>query len=114
MCLILCRIFLLDPETQSLKEHLIEELDYVLVPTEAWNKLVTWYGCIEGQQPVVRKVSMGEESYLQLGLLTLSLPSVCDVYFARCEFRQNPQQLIGDNMMGFFSLSERMTSQYYS
>ncbi|KAK2534482.1 Usp4 isoform A [Columba livia] len=45
-----------DPESQSLKEHLIEELDYVLVPTEAWNKLVTWYGCIEGQQPIVRKV----------------------------------------------------------
>ncbi|NXN41823.1 UBP4 hydrolase, partial [Rhinoptilus africanus] len=45
-----------DPETQSLKEHLIDELDYVLVPTEAWNKLVTWYGCMDGQQPIVRKV----------------------------------------------------------
>ncbi|NXF38230.1 UBP4 hydrolase, partial [Nyctibius bracteatus] len=45
-----------DLETQSLKEHLIDELDYVLVPTEAWNKLLTWYGCIEGQQPIVRKV----------------------------------------------------------
>ncbi|XP_009332508.1 PREDICTED: ubiquitin carboxyl-terminal hydrolase 4-like [Pygoscelis adeliae] len=45
-----------DPETQSLKEHLIDELDYVLVPTEAWNKLVMWYGCIDGQQPIVRKV----------------------------------------------------------
>ncbi|NXD79917.1 UBP4 hydrolase, partial [Halcyon senegalensis] len=45
-----------DPETQTLKEHLIDELDYVLVPTEAWNKLVTWYGCIDGQQPIVRKV----------------------------------------------------------
>ncbi|XP_068264884.1 ubiquitin carboxyl-terminal hydrolase 4 isoform X2 [Nyctibius grandis] len=45
-----------DLETQSLKEHLIDELDYVLVPTEAWNKLVTWYGCIDGQQPIVRKV----------------------------------------------------------
>ncbi|XP_009991770.1 PREDICTED: ubiquitin carboxyl-terminal hydrolase 4 [Chaetura pelagica] len=45
-----------DPETQTLKEHLIDELDYVLVPTEAWNKLVTWYGCIEEQQPIVRKV----------------------------------------------------------
>ncbi|XP_062441818.1 ubiquitin carboxyl-terminal hydrolase 4 isoform X6 [Rhea pennata] len=44
-----------DPETQSLKEHLIDELDYVLVPTEAWNKLVTWYGCIDGQEPIVRK-----------------------------------------------------------
>ncbi|NXE64439.1 UBP4 hydrolase, partial [Calcarius ornatus] len=39
-----------------LKEHLIDELDYVLVPTEAWNKLVAWYGCIDGQQPIVRKV----------------------------------------------------------
>ncbi|XP_054243396.1 ubiquitin carboxyl-terminal hydrolase 4 isoform X2 [Indicator indicator] len=45
-----------DPETQSLKEHLIDELDYVLVPTEAWDKLVMWYGCIDGQQPIVRKV----------------------------------------------------------
>nr|XP_060621716.1 ubiquitin carboxyl-terminal hydrolase 4 [Anolis sagrei ordinatus] len=45
-----------DSETQTLKEHLIDELDYVLVPTEAWNKLVNWYGCIEGQKPIVRKV----------------------------------------------------------
>ncbi|KAF3689814.1 Ubiquitin carboxyl-terminal hydrolase 4 [Channa argus] len=43
-------------ETQALKEHLIDELDYVLVPTEAWNKLVNWYGCLEGQRPIVRKV----------------------------------------------------------
>ncbi|XP_062329027.1 ubiquitin carboxyl-terminal hydrolase 4 [Osmerus eperlanus] len=45
-----------DQETQILKEHLIDELDYVLVPTEAWNKLVHWYGCLEDQQPIVRKV----------------------------------------------------------
>nr|XP_019579425.1 PREDICTED: ubiquitin carboxyl-terminal hydrolase 4 isoform X2 [Rhinolophus sinicus] len=45
-----------DPESQTLKEHLIDELDYVLVPTEAWNKLLDWYGCVEGQQPIVRKV----------------------------------------------------------
>uniref|UniRef100_A0A667YNR1 Ubiquitin carboxyl-terminal hydrolase 4 n=1 Tax=Myripristis murdjan TaxID=586833 RepID=A0A667YNR1_9TELE len=45
-----------DHETQVLKEHLIDELDYVLVPTEAWNKLVSWYGCLEGQRPIVRKV----------------------------------------------------------
>ncbi|XP_061473738.1 ubiquitin carboxyl-terminal hydrolase 4 isoform X2 [Rhineura floridana] len=45
-----------DSEAQTLKEHLIDELDYVLVPTEAWNKLVNWYGCIEGQLPIVRKV----------------------------------------------------------
>uniref|UniRef100_A0A8B9LCR5 Ubiquitin carboxyl-terminal hydrolase n=1 Tax=Astyanax mexicanus TaxID=7994 RepID=A0A8B9LCR5_ASTMX len=45
-----------DQETQALKDHLIDELDYVLVPTEAWNKLVSWYGCLEGQKPIVRKV----------------------------------------------------------
>ncbi|XP_012510634.1 PREDICTED: ubiquitin carboxyl-terminal hydrolase 4 isoform X2 [Propithecus coquereli] len=45
-----------DPENQTLKEHLIDELDYVLVPSEAWNKLLNWYGCVEGQQPIVRKV----------------------------------------------------------
>uniref|UniRef100_A0AAY5EUH7 Ubiquitin carboxyl-terminal hydrolase n=1 Tax=Electrophorus electricus TaxID=8005 RepID=A0AAY5EUH7_ELEEL len=45
-----------DQESQLLKEHLIDELDYVLVPTEAWNKLVSWYGCLEGQRPIVRKV----------------------------------------------------------
>ncbi|KAL2803833.1 ubiquitin carboxyl-terminal hydrolase 4 isoform b, partial [Daubentonia madagascariensis] len=45
-----------DPDSQTLKEHLIDELDYVLVPTEAWNKLLNWYGCVEGQQPIVRKV----------------------------------------------------------
>ncbi|XP_010613875.1 ubiquitin carboxyl-terminal hydrolase 4 isoform X3 [Fukomys damarensis] len=45
-----------DLKSQTLKEHLIDELDYVLVPTEAWNKLLNWYGCVEGQQPIVRKV----------------------------------------------------------
>uniref|UniRef100_A0A672HR67 Ubiquitin carboxyl-terminal hydrolase n=1 Tax=Salarias fasciatus TaxID=181472 RepID=A0A672HR67_SALFA len=45
-----------DQETQALKEHLIDELDYVLVPTEAWNKLLSWYSCLDGQRPIVRKV----------------------------------------------------------
>ena len=45
-----------DDDTQTLKEHLIDELDYVLMPTEAWTKLVSWYGCLEGQKPIVRKV----------------------------------------------------------
>lgn len=64
-CLMPCSLLsvsFLDPQTQSLKEHLIDELDYVLVPTEAWNKLVAWYGCIDGQQPIVRKVSTAEST----------------------------------------------------
>uniref|UniRef100_A0A8C8T025 ubiquitinyl hydrolase 1 n=1 Tax=Peromyscus maniculatus bairdii TaxID=230844 RepID=A0A8C8T025_PERMB len=30
-----------DGNAQSLKEHLIDELNYILLPTEGWNKLVT-------------------------------------------------------------------------
>lgn len=26
------------------------------MPTEAWNKLVSWYSCLDGQRPIVRKV----------------------------------------------------------
>ncbi|ROL45456.1 Ubiquitin carboxyl-terminal hydrolase 15 [Anabarilius grahami] len=40
----------------DIKEHLIDELDYIMVPTEGWNKLVRWYGLTDGQEPVARKV----------------------------------------------------------
>ncbi|KAI7792214.1 putative ubiquitin carboxyl-terminal hydrolase 15-like, partial [Triplophysa rosa] len=43
-------------DVQGIKEHLIDELDYILVPTEGWNKLVSWYGLAEGQEPIARKV----------------------------------------------------------
>ncbi|XP_023591897.1 ubiquitin carboxyl-terminal hydrolase 15 isoform X11 [Trichechus manatus latirostris] len=43
-------------DAQSLKEHLIDELDYILLPTEGWNKLVSWYTLMEGQEPIARKV----------------------------------------------------------
>ncbi|NP_001338090.1 ubiquitin carboxyl-terminal hydrolase 15 isoform 6 [Homo sapiens] len=44
-----------DGDAQSLKEHLIDELDYILLPTEGWNKLVSWYTLMEGQEPIARK-----------------------------------------------------------
>uniref|UniRef100_A0A674BID3 Ubiquitin carboxyl-terminal hydrolase n=1 Tax=Salmo trutta TaxID=8032 RepID=A0A674BID3_SALTR len=40
----------------AIKEHLIDELDYILIPTEGWNKLVSWYPLMEGQEPISRKV----------------------------------------------------------
>ncbi|XP_070927625.1 ubiquitin carboxyl-terminal hydrolase 15 isoform X10 [Macaca nemestrina] len=46
-----------DGDAQSLKEHLIDELDYILLPTEGWNKLVSWYTLMEGQEPIARKQS---------------------------------------------------------
>uniref|UniRef100_A0A8C6UN10 Ubiquitin carboxyl-terminal hydrolase 15 n=1 Tax=Neogobius melanostomus TaxID=47308 RepID=A0A8C6UN10_9GOBI len=45
-----------DGDVLAIKEHLIDELDYILVPTEGWNKLVSWYGLTEGQKPIERKV----------------------------------------------------------
>lgn len=47
---------LLDGDVLAIKEHLIDELDYILVPTEGWNKLVSWYGLTEAQEPIARKV----------------------------------------------------------
>lgn len=46
----------LDGDVLAIKEHLIDELDYILVPTEGWNKLVSWYGLTESQEPIARKV----------------------------------------------------------
>uniref|UniRef100_A0AAR2M258 Ubiquitin carboxyl-terminal hydrolase 15 n=1 Tax=Pygocentrus nattereri TaxID=42514 RepID=A0AAR2M258_PYGNA len=45
-----------DGDVLAIKEHLIDELDYILVPTEGWNKLVSWYGLTESQEPIARKV----------------------------------------------------------
>lgn len=33
----------------KLREHLIDDLDYTLVPAEGWNKLLAWYGMVEEQ-----------------------------------------------------------------
>ncbi|XP_078369197.1 ubiquitin carboxyl-terminal hydrolase 4-like [Oculina patagonica] len=40
----------------SLKDHLIDELDYNLLPKDAWFKLVSWYGVTSDQQALPRKV----------------------------------------------------------
>lgn len=33
----------------KLKEHLIDDLDYALVPAEGWEKFYAWYGMVDGQ-----------------------------------------------------------------
>ena len=35
--------------TNCLKPNLTDELDYTLVPRQAWERLVSWYGLAEGQ-----------------------------------------------------------------
>ncbi|XP_038238001.1 ubiquitin carboxyl-terminal hydrolase 11 isoform X1 [Dermochelys coriacea] len=45
-----------DLESFRLKERLVESEEYVLVPEDAWNKLVSWYGLEHDQPPIERKV----------------------------------------------------------
>ncbi|CAC5359253.1 Ubiquitin carboxyl-terminal hydrolase 4,Ubiquitin carboxyl-terminal hydrolase 15 [Mytilus coruscus] len=47
---------LLEDCTGKLKEYLIDELDYQLVPLNAWNKLVSYYGLVDNQMPIERFV----------------------------------------------------------
>ena len=45
-----------DNELNVLKEQLLEELDYWLLPEKAWQSLVEWYGIMDKQEPIARKV----------------------------------------------------------
>uniref|UniRef100_A0A672I2K1 Ubiquitin carboxyl-terminal hydrolase n=1 Tax=Salarias fasciatus TaxID=181472 RepID=A0A672I2K1_SALFA len=45
-----------DTLSYRLKERLVENEDFVLVPVCVWNKLVSWYGVVEEQPAVERKV----------------------------------------------------------
>ena len=39
-----------------LKENLIDEQDYVLVPGKAWTEVLRWYGLMQHQKPIPRHV----------------------------------------------------------
>ncbi|XP_069693943.1 ubiquitin carboxyl-terminal hydrolase 15-like isoform X2 [Periplaneta americana] len=45
-----------DEEHGIIRESLIDELDYVLVPTESWNLLVDWYGTVNSRTAISRQV----------------------------------------------------------
>ena len=47
---------LFNDEGTDLRDHMIDELDFVLVPEEGWFMIVTMFGFSEGQEPVIRKV----------------------------------------------------------
>jgi ubiquitin carboxyl-terminal hydrolase 4/11/15 len=53
-------LFKKDPDEASepgdLREHMIDELDFVLVPEEAWALLVNEFSITQGQLPIARKV----------------------------------------------------------
>ena len=43
-------------DKDTLKDHLMEDLDYSLVPEEVWKKFVAWYGLEESSRAICRKV----------------------------------------------------------
>ena len=51
-----CDAVLIDREREVLKDHLMEDLDYSLVPEEVWKKFVSWYGIEESSRPISRRV----------------------------------------------------------
>ena len=44
----------LDQSKDTLKDHLMEELDYALLPKPAWEKLTRWYGVESNSKPICR------------------------------------------------------------
>lgn len=40
----------------EIRDHMIDDLDYVVVPQEGWALLVETFGMTRGQEPVARKV----------------------------------------------------------
>ena len=52
----LCMLITTDRARDVLKDHLMEELDYYLLPKPAWEKLLSWYGLSEGSRPIERSV----------------------------------------------------------
>ena len=51
-------VFFTDDGNGTLKESLLDELDYVLVPSESWDLLVKWYGTVDQNTAIPRQVSL--------------------------------------------------------
>ncbi|XP_067881202.1 ubiquitin carboxyl-terminal hydrolase 11-like [Heterodontus francisci] len=62
-----------DTESQRLKANQVENEDYVLLHSDAWHKLVSWYGQTEGQAPIERKVVKLSSLKVEVYLVDLAL-----------------------------------------
>uniref|UniRef100_A0A3P9NAP0 ubiquitinyl hydrolase 1 n=1 Tax=Poecilia reticulata TaxID=8081 RepID=A0A3P9NAP0_POERE len=49
-----------DLDSYHLKERLVENEDFMLVPAAVWHKLLQWFGMVDGQPALERKVSPPE------------------------------------------------------
>ena len=55
-CQLYVSCLLIDDSSVDLVVRMISEIDYYLLPSEAWEKLSTWYGVSDGQKALERKV----------------------------------------------------------
>ena len=44
----------IDIVSETLNDHIMEDLDYALLPEPAWNLLLSWYGLSVGSRPIIR------------------------------------------------------------
>ncbi|XP_046407144.1 ubiquitin carboxyl-terminal hydrolase 15-like [Ischnura elegans] len=65
-------------ENGDLKPNLMDKYDYELVPSEAWDLLVEWFGKVPGQDPLKRKV-------VELGETKMPLVEVYPVQVKVCK-----------------------------
>ena len=45
-------------QSEELKDHLMKEIDYTLLPELAWTLLVIWYGLSAESRPIARYTSV--------------------------------------------------------
>ncbi|XP_053173050.1 ubiquitin carboxyl-terminal hydrolase 11 [Scomber japonicus] len=97
-----------DLDSFHMKERLVENEDFLLLPAEAWNKLLSWYGLVEGHPALERKVvdlpsTLKVEVYPVEIFLCLhsNMENVTTAQFSRTDNIQAIQQL----MCGFFSVA---------
>ncbi|KAG7258241.1 hypothetical protein CRUP_035975 [Coryphaenoides rupestris] len=110
----------LDGDVLAIKEHLIDELDYILVPTEGWNKLLSWYGLKDNQEPISRKGMFVKHSKVEVYLTELKLceDGNMDNVVTRPFSKADRIETIEKEMRKLFSISEaketRLWNRYMS
>jgi hypothetical protein len=85
----------------DLKDLLMEDLDYSLIPETAWDKLTTWYGIAEGSRAIARKV-------IQWGACVKKLK--VEVYPVRLELGVHPRKEGEKTIFRGFSRVDRMSA----
>ncbi|XP_076440276.1 uncharacterized protein LOC143279875 isoform X2 [Babylonia areolata] len=109
-----------DTGSSQLKELLVDELDYVLVPEQAWIMLVNMYGLVPNQKPIKRYViergMIAKHCRVEVDLMELKLYLHLDLHtFITKQFSQvaTVEQLEGE-MRRLFHVPESTEVQVWA